>query len=94
MTKPKRQRTCRACREKKDKYELLRMVILNSKHMEVDYKHIMPGRGWYLCRKEACLAVLKNPKGRKKAFGQGIDLSPGLNKLLTNPPAGGVHGQN
>jgi predicted RNA-binding protein YlxR (DUF448 family) len=94
MTKPIRQRTCRACRAKKDKYELLRMVILNKKHLEIDYKYSMPGRGWYLCRKEACLSSLRDPKSRRKAFGPLINLGPGLNKLLTIPPAGGVHGKS
>jgi predicted RNA-binding protein YlxR (DUF448 family) len=89
-----RQRTCRACRRKEDKKELLRMVIIDKKTLEIDLKQIMPGRGWYLCRREGCLSCLKILRGRYKAFGRDVEIGPGLNNLLTVPPAGGVNGQS
>jgi predicted RNA-binding protein YlxR (DUF448 family) len=94
MKTPLRQRTCRACRKKEDKKELLRLVVIDKKTLEVDPKQIMPGRGWYLCRGDACLSCLKVLKGRQKAFGRDFTIGPGLNHLILNPPAGGVHGQS
>ena len=78
-----RQRTCRACREKKDKKELWRLVILGSKTLEVDPRQIMPGRGWYLCREETCLSWLKAAKTRRKSFGRDLEIGPRLNTLIT-----------
>lgn len=94
MNALERQRTCRACRRKKDKRELVRMVILDKETLEVDPRQIMPGRGWYLCRREACLSCLKMLKGRLKAFGRDIKIGPGLNNLISIAPAGGDHGQS
>ncbi|MGA3085502.1 MAG: YlxR family protein [Thermodesulfobacteriota bacterium] len=94
MTRLIGQRTCRVCRKKKDKKELLRMVILNTKTLELDPKQIIPGRGWYLCRRETCLSGLKAAKNRHKAFGRDLEIGPRLNNFLTLPPAGGVNGQN
>lgn len=73
---------------------MLRMVILDKKILEVDPKQIMPGRGWYLCRREACLSNLKVLKSRHKVFGRDMEIGPGLHNFITNPPAGGVHGQS
>jgi predicted RNA-binding protein YlxR (DUF448 family) len=89
-----RQRTCRACRKKKDKKELLRLIILDNKILEVDLRQIIPGRGWYLCLEETCLFRLKVAKSRFKAFGRELEIGPRLINLLTIPPAGGDHGQN
>jgi hypothetical protein len=94
MNKIIRQRTCRACRKKKDKKELLRLTILDKKIIEVDPGQIKPGRGWYLCQEEACLFCLKAAKSRHKSFGRDLEIGPRLKNLLTNPPAGGDHGQN
>ena len=88
------QRSCRACRKKKGKKELLRLIILDKKTLEVDLKQISPGRGWYFCPAEPCLSFLKGPKGLQKAFGRGIAIGPDLNKFLIIPPSGGEYGQN
>jgi predicted RNA-binding protein YlxR (DUF448 family) len=82
MTSEKEQRTCRACRKKKNKKELWRLVILGSKTLEVDPRQIMPGRGWYLCREETCLFWLKAAKTRHKSFGPDVEIGPGLNTLI------------
>ena len=89
-----RQRTCRACRKKKDKKDLLRLTILNKNILEIDSRQIMPGRGWYLCPEETCLFFLKAAKSRHKSFGRDLEIGPKLNNLIMNPPAGGVHGQS
>jgi uncharacterized protein len=94
MTFLKGQRSCRACREKKGKRELLRLTILDKKTLEVDPKQISPGRGWYLCPVEPCLSLLKGPKSLQKAFGRGLEIGPHLYKLLIVPPSGGEYGQN
>lgn len=94
MTDLIRQRSCRACRKKKKKEALLRLVILNNKTIEVDPRQTLPGRGWYLCRAENCLSCLKTLKGRQKAFGRGLEIGPILNNYLTIPLSGGEHGQN
>jgi predicted RNA-binding protein YlxR (DUF448 family) len=89
-----RQRTCRACRKKKDKKELLRLIILDKKIVEADPGQIRPGRGWYLCQEETCLSCLKAAKSRHKSFGRDLEIGPKLKNTLTIPPAGGAHGQN
>ena len=89
-----RQRTCRSCRKKKDKKELLRLIILDKKTLEMDPGQIMPGRGWYLCPEGTCLFCLKALKSRQRTFGRDLEIGPNLNNLLTISPAGGLHGQN
>ncbi|MBA4394621.1 MAG: hypothetical protein C0407_13805 [Desulfobacca sp.] len=89
MTLLIRQRTCRVCRGKKEKKELLRLVILNNKILEVDPRQIMPGRGWYLCQTGTCLSFLQASKSRHKAFGRGLEIGPKLNNFINIPPSGG-----
>ena len=79
-----RQRTCRACRTKKDKKELLRLLILDKKIVEADPGQIMPGRGWYLCQRETCLSCLKAAKSRYKSFGRDLEIGPRLKKYLND----------
>jgi uncharacterized protein len=76
-------RTCRACHQKKEKKNLLRMVVLDKQTLEVDPRQIKPGRGWYLCRDEACLALLRSPKGLQKSFGRSLQMGPGLHTLIS-----------
>lgn len=83
MTSEIRQRTCRACRKKKNKKELLRLVILGSNILEVDPRQVMLGRGWYLCREETCLSWLKAEKMRHKSFGRALEIGPRLNNMIS-----------
>jgi len=48
------QRTCVACRQVKDKQELIRLVRTPENSVEVDIKGKMAGRGAYLCRTRQC----------------------------------------
>ncbi len=53
--KKKPQRMCVSCREKKDKNELARIVLLEDGSIVSDPTGKMPGRGSYICRNEKCI---------------------------------------
>jgi predicted RNA-binding protein YlxR (DUF448 family) len=48
------QRTCIACRKVKAKRELIRLVYIPDRGVEVDTSGKMPGRGAYLCQAQEC----------------------------------------
>ena len=48
------QRTCIACRQKKEKTALVRLVRTSDGSVEVDLSTRKPGRGAYLCRQKDC----------------------------------------
>jgi len=50
------QRMCVACKARRDKSELLRVVLLPDGHTELDPTGKMPGRGAYVCKDEDCIA--------------------------------------
>ena len=56
MIRPKHrpQRTCIACRETKDKRELIRVVRTSEGNLMVDPSGKANGRGAYLCRQASC----------------------------------------
>jgi predicted RNA-binding protein YlxR (DUF448 family) len=56
------QRTCIACRQVKEKKDLIRLVSTENGIVEIDAFGKMPGRGAYLCPKRTCweLALRKN----------------------------------
>ncbi|MDX2493877.1 MAG: DUF448 domain-containing protein [Desulfuromusa sp.] len=56
------QRTCVACRQTKDKNQLVRYVVAPDGAVLVDYRQRLPGRGAYTCFTAECLrdAVKKN----------------------------------
>ena len=47
-------RTCVVCRAKTEKRELIRVVRTPTGRIEVDTTGKRPGRGVYLCHREAC----------------------------------------
>lgn len=51
----KGQRSCAACRKKQDKSELVRIVRSPEGGIRLDISGRAPGRGAYLCPREACL---------------------------------------
>ena len=61
-TKQPPQRTCIACRQVKEKKDLVRLVSTQNGIAEVDVFGRKPGRGAYLCPKRTCweLALKKN----------------------------------
>jgi uncharacterized protein len=89
-----RERTCRACRQKKEKSAFLRLVIQKESVLEADPEQVLPGRGWYLCPQQNCLSIIHNPKLCRRAFGPFIQVGPILSEYIKNPPVGGTHGQN
>jgi predicted RNA-binding protein YlxR (DUF448 family) len=48
------QRTCVACRKVKAKRELIRLVYISDRGVEVDTSGKTPGRGAYLCQTQEC----------------------------------------
>lgn len=62
MTVTEPQRQCIACRQSRDKKELLRFVAAPDKTLLLDYRQRLPGRGCYTCCDQACIrnAVKKN----------------------------------
>ena len=51
------QRTCVACRQKRDKKDLIRLVRTNDGIVEVDTSARKPGRGVYLCPRKNCWKI-------------------------------------
>ena len=56
------QRTCIACRQVKEKKDLIRLVSTEDGLAEIDVFGKKPGRGAYLCQRKTCweLALRKN----------------------------------
>ena len=53
--KKKPQRMCVSCRERRDKKDLMRVVLDSEGNISYDPTGKLPGRGSYLCRKEECI---------------------------------------
>lgn len=62
------QRMCAACREMKDKRELLRIVRSPEGEICLDPTGKRSGRGAYLCRQEKCLHRIQKSRALEKAF--------------------------
>lgn len=75
MNKKEPQRMCIACREMKNKKDLLRVVKNKEGKIFVDETGKANGRGAYICRDTACLEKLKKQKILNKAFKMMIDES-------------------
>ena len=71
--KLKPQRMCIACREMKDKKELVRVVKNSEGNIFVDLTGKANGRGAYICKSKECFAKLKKQKALNKAFKCPID---------------------
>jgi len=56
------ERSCIACREKREQQQLIRFVLAPDKTIVVDYRHRLPGRGAYTCIDRGCIdtAVARN----------------------------------
>lgn len=68
------QRTCLACRQIKAKQELVRLVPVADKGIEVDVSGKKVGRGAYLCRLAACWDI--GLKGSRLEHSLKVALSP------------------
>ena len=73
------QRSCVACRQVKDKRDLVRL-ILASELVEVDTKGKKPGRGVYLCPHRQCWEM--GLKGNRIEFGLRTRISAENRRML------------
>lgn len=55
------ERMCVACRVKKEKKDLVRLVVDNG-NVVLDQKKQLSGRGFYLCNDEQCFQLLKKKR--------------------------------
>ena len=62
-------RTCIGCNEKKEKKELIRLVLNKNGEFFVDLTKKAEGRGTYICKSEECLEKAKKSKKLEKTFG-------------------------
>lgn len=66
------ERMCAACRKKRAKSELLRIVL--SKDTAVcDPEQRLPGRGVYVCKNSLCAELLRKKKALSRSFKRNID---------------------
>lgn len=49
------QRMCVSCKSRRDKKDLMRVVLLPDGNIDIDLTGRKPGRGAYICRSEKCL---------------------------------------
>lgn len=68
MQKKKPVRQCVACRERKEKGQLVRVVRMPDGVIAVDTRGKMPGRGAYLCKEEACLEKAVKSRALQRAL--------------------------
>ena len=67
-TKKKPERRCISCNERKEKYELLRIVRTPEKNIEIDLTGKKNGRGAYICKSEECLNKIIKSKKLERSF--------------------------
>lgn len=66
------QRQCIACREMKDKKELIRILRSSDGEFCIDATGRKNGRGAYLCKTKECLMKAVKTKALDRSFGQHI----------------------
>ena len=78
-------RMCVGCREMKPKKELIRVVHSPEGEVSVDLTGRKPGRGAYLCPREACLNRALKQKQLEKAFSAalGTDTQESLRQAVS-----------
>lgn len=59
-------RTCIFCGKKASKYELWRLVLDEEGRPIWDEKQRLPGRGSYVCAREACIRKMETQKGKRR----------------------------
>lgn len=62
------QRTCMACNLKKDRKELIRIVLNKQNEINIDKTFKADGRGAYICKNIECLEKLIKTKKLEKVF--------------------------
>jgi len=61
-------RSCIACGSKREKKQLLRLVLDNDGWVVVDKSGHAPGRGAYVCKNEECWSAIQKQKILARAF--------------------------
>ena len=62
------ERTCVACRQTREKKELIRIVKTPEGEIKLDFTGKLNGRGAYVCSSAECLKTLKKKNLLSKAF--------------------------
>lgn len=68
------QRTCIACKNVKDKKELIRIVRTKEGVIELDTTGRKNGRGAYICKDVKCFECLKKSRGLDRSFKSQISI--------------------
>lgn len=68
-------RMCIACRELKEKRDLLRVVKNSDGKIFIDFTSKAQGRGAYICDRPECIAKLKKQRLLNKVFSCAVDES-------------------
>ena len=73
-------RTCISCGAKKNKNQLIRLIIDNSGKLVRDFSGRMPGRGAYICELPICMEKLFKNKRLNNIFrtDRAITISPDI----------------
>ena len=69
----KQERRCVACRENKQQNEMLRIARVNNNYL-IDEKHILGGRGAYICANKKCVELTIKKRLLNKSFKSNIDI--------------------
>lgn len=67
------QRMCMGCNNKKDKRELIRIVINKQGEISIDKTGKLEGRGAYICDSTECLEKIIKTKKLEKCFNMKIE---------------------
>jgi len=73
-------RMCIACRENKEKRELIRVIRIDEQTLQVDETGKANGRGAYICPSLECLEKAKKTRAFKRALD--VDMSDDLYNAL------------
>lgn len=68
MKNSKETRTCVSCRNKDNKYNLIRIIYSKEERVQIDLNQNLEGRGAYICKKEECLDKLIKQRKLEKAL--------------------------
>ena len=68
MQKKIPQRQCMGCRERKNKRDLIRVVLGTDGNVSLDFGGKMNGRGAYICPNPECLKKVRKSKGLDRSL--------------------------
>jgi len=75
-------RRCLACRSRRRKGELVRLVCVEGRRVVVDIDQRMPGRGAYLCNDDGCLRRGLDVKVISHAFKKRVVINGDVRKSI------------